>query len=29
VPFEIQAMNAAISFLDGVNISRSYLSHNQ
>jgi hypothetical protein len=29
VLFEIQAMKAAIFFLDGVNIARSYLSHDQ
>ena len=27
--FEFQMMNVAISFLDGVNINRSYLSHDQ
>jgi len=27
--FEIQAMKADIFFLDGVNIARSYLSHDQ
>jgi len=27
VPIEIQAMKAAILFLDGVNFARSYLSH--
>jgi hypothetical protein len=27
--FEIQAMKAAILFLDGVNIAGSYLSHDQ
>jgi hypothetical protein len=27
--FEIQAMKAAISYLDGVRIARSYLSHDQ
>jgi len=29
VLFEIQAMKAAILFFDGVNIARSYLSHDQ
>ena len=27
--FEFQMMNVAILFLDGVNIARSYLSHDQ
>jgi len=27
VPIDIQAMKAAILFLDGVNFARSYLSH--